>query len=614
MSETPSPGRRLRLETPEHVRLDYELADVGSRLAALLIDMAIILGGLIVLGMAYALLRDEGLSIVDSLAASVLVLGFFALQWGYFLLFELLRDGQTPGKRAVGLRVLHSSGKPLSARGSVIRNVVRIVDFQPGVTGVLGGGAIMLTGRSQRLGDLAADTVVVRDGGAGEMAWPEASPTPSAGRPLLSAEQFELLGNYRRRRADLSPEAKDSVASAVLQAIRPAIRGRALPGTVSADDFLVRLHDEEEPRRAAAGGVWGLQAAALVREQRQEWARYGELLRESRRGGLGRLPERELGTFGRLYRGVTADLARARTYGAPASVLRSLERRAAAGHNLLYRVTGESIVSVRRWIAADFPKAVRMHHRSILLAVLLLFGPLGISYGLVRSNPVLARYMTSSAMLERAESTPDGDIDAEYVDIPGTLMPLASTSLITNNVQVALLAFAGGVLAGSLTVLLLVFNGVHLGTVLGLYANEGLLGVILAFVFPHGFMELTAICLAGGAGLWLGSAVLAPGRRTRRAALRARSREALSLLAGVVGLLVVAGIVEGFYSPSSLPAAAKFTFGAATAILLAVYFAAGGRRKAVADDSASRRPRPVTSATAFRRSSRDVRARDGNMP
>lgn len=580
MSKKPSTGRRLRVETPEHVRLDYELADVGSRLAALLIDMAIIVGGLILLAIAYALLRGGGLSLGESLAASVLVFGFFVLQWGYFLLFELLRDGQTPGKRALRLRVLHSTGQPVSVRGSVIRNVLRIVDFQPAMTGVLGGGVIMLTGRSQRLGDLAADTIVVRDGDAGDMAWPEASPVAAAGRPLLSSGQFELLSDYRRRREDLAHEAMHSVARAVLQAIRPAVEGHSLLGTVSADEFLVLLYDEEEPRRAAGGGVWGLQAAALVREQRQEWARYGELLRASRRGGLGRLPERELGSFGRLYRGMTADLARARTYGAPASVLRSLERWTGAGHNLLYRVTGESIVSVRRWMTSGFPKAVRRHHRPVLLAVLLLFGPMGISYGLVRSNPVLARYMTSSAMLERAESTPGGDIDAEYVDIPGTLMPLASTSLITNNVQVALLAFAGGVLAGSLTVLLLVFNGVHLGTVLGLYANEGLLGVILAFVFPHGFMELTAICLAGGAGLWLGSAVLVPGRRTRRAALQARGREALSILAGVVGLLVVAGIVEGFYSPSGLPAAAKFTFGAATAVLLAVYFAAGGRRKA----------------------------------
>ena len=573
----PVVGRRLRLDTPEHVRLDYPLADVGSRLAALLIDLVVIVGALTLLAVAERLLARGGLSLVDSLAASVLVIAFFLLQWGYFLLFELLQDGQTPGKRALGLRVLHSSGQPLSVRGSVIRNVLRIVDFQPGVTGVLGGGAIMLTARSQRLGDLAADTIVVRDGGASEIAWPEISAAPAADRPFLSAEQFELLSNYRRRRAELAPEARRTVSDDVLKAIRPAVEGQSLLETMSSDEFLVHLHDEEEPRRAAAGGVWGLQAAALVREQRREWARYGELLRKSARGGLKQLPEGELRTFGRLYRGVTADLARARTYGAPASVLRSLERWAGAGHNLLYRVTGESIVSVRRWITSGFPRAVRVHHRPILLASLLLFGSMGVSFGLVRSNPVLARYMTSSGMLERAESTPRGDIDAAYVDIPGTLMPLASTGLITNNVQVALLAFAGGVLAGSLTVLLLVFNGVHLGTVLGLYANEGLLSVILAFVFPHGFMELTAICLAGGAGLWLGSAVVVPGRLTRRAALQKRGREALSLLAGVVGMLVIAGIVEGFYSPSGLPAVAKFAFGAATATGLAVYFARGGR-------------------------------------
>ncbi len=541
--------------------------------------MAIIVGGLLLLALAYAPLAGGGVtSLAESLGASVVMLAFFALQWGYFLLFELLRDGQTPGKRALRLRVLHSGGQPLSVRGAVIRNVMRVVDFQPAITGALGGGAIMLTARSQRLGDLAADTIVVREDGTEEVAWPEASSAPAAGRPLLSDEQFALLSSYRHRRADLSPEALRSVADAVLRAIRPAVEGHSLLGTVSDDEFLVGLHDEEEPRRAAAGGVWGRQAAALVREQRREWARYAELLRKGRQGGLNRIPEAELRTFGRLYRGMTADLARARTYGAPASVLRSLERWAGAGHNLLYRATDESMVSVRRWLSSGFPRAVRTQGRPILLAALLLFGPMGIAYGLVRSNPVMARHMTSSAMLERAESTPRGDIEAEYVDIPGTLIPLASTRLVTNNVQVALLAFAGGALAGSLTVLLLVFNGVHLGAVLGLYANEGLLGVILAFVFPHGFMELTAICLAGGAGLWLGSAVLVPGRRTRRAALQARSRAALSLLAGVVGLLVIAGLVEASYSPSGLPAAAKFAFGGASAVVLALYFAVGGRR------------------------------------
>jgi uncharacterized membrane protein SpoIIM required for sporulation/uncharacterized RDD family membrane protein YckC len=582
----PSTGRRLRLETPEHVRIDYELADVGSRLAALLIDLAIIVFGLFLLVLGLMVLSDQGFSVVDSLAGGVILIALFVLQWGYFLLFELLRDGQTPGKRALRLRVRHSSGQPLSLRGSVIRNVVRVVDFQPGVTGVLGGAAIMLTGRSQRLGDIAADTVVVRDEGVAESVWPEVPEAASAGRPLLSAEQFELLGNYLRRRDDLSAEARRNVSGAVLNAVRPALNAQAPAGAGSADEFLLQLFEEEEPRRAAAGGVWGLQAAALVREQRGEWADYRELLHESRKGGLKQLPEGMLRRFGRLYRGITADLARARTYGAPAPVVRSLERWAGAGHNLLYRVSGESIVSMRRWITSGFPRAVRTHRRPVLLAALLLFGAMALSFGLVRANPVLARYMNPPAMLERAENTPRGDIDEAYVDIPGAIMPLASSGVITNNVRVALMAFAGGVLAGAGTVMLLVFNGVYLGSVLGMYANERLLGVILAFVFPHGFMELTAICLAGGAGLWLGSAILMPGRRTRRAALQERGREALSLLAGVVGLLVVAGIVEGFYSPAGLPAVAKFTFGSVTAVLLALYFAAAGR------DSATAAPAP----------------------
>ncbi|MYI06242.1 MAG: hypothetical protein F4059_02680, partial [Gemmatimonadetes bacterium] len=112
--------------------------------------------------------------------------------------------------------------------------------------------------------------------------------------------------------------------------------------------------------------------------------------------------------------------------------------------------------------------------------------------------------------------------------------------------------------------------------------------------FPHGFIELAAICIAGGAGFGLGSAILMPGRRTRGEALRERGRAFLSLLAGAVLMLVVAGLVEGFYSPSALPDAAKFGFGISTAALLLVYFTFGGRR------STASRPRAATAAPAPR--------------
>ena len=142
-------------------------------------------------------------------------------------------------------------------------------------------------------------------------------------------------------------------------------------------------------------------------------------------------------------------------------------------------------------------------------------------------------------------------------------------------------AFAGGLLAGLGTLQVLLFNGIYIGAAFGVYANQGLLPVMMAFVFPHGFIELAAICIGGGAGFGLGSAVLMPGRRTRRAALVERARSFFSLLAGAVLMLVVAGLIEGFYSPAALPDAAKFAFGIATAIAMVLYFGFAGRKAAV---------------------------------
>jgi uncharacterized membrane protein SpoIIM required for sporulation len=141
-------------------------------------------------------------------------------------------------------------------------------------------------------------------------------------------------------------------------------------------------------------------------------------------------------------------------------------------------------------------------------------------------------------------------------------------------------------------------NGVLLGGVAGLFNARGLNLYLWSFVLPHGVLELTAICIAGGAGLWLGSALVLPGRRTRRSALVRRGREAVSLLGGTVVLLVLAGLVEGFVSPSTLPAAAKLAFGALSGLVLFAYLHGAGRSTAAAaaaehDDQSS--PRRFTS-------------------
>ena len=571
-------SRRVQVETPEHVRLGYDLADLGSRFAAMAADGALVVAAFATVVLGFVFVARLGVSeYATGTVLAVLIFVLFLFQWGYFLLFEAFHDGRTPGKRLFGLRVVHSGGQPLTLQGSAIRNLVRVVDLQPFPTGVLGGAFMMLGRRTQRLGDLAADTIVVRDRGSGDLAWPD-PPAAAPGRPLLAGSQFELLASFVERQARLPRAARDRVANSVLEALRPEAEAHPdFDDAMPRHGFLLRLHADEAPRHAGGRVKWDLQAAALVRERKQSWDDYRRRVDEAVVRSLPSLSEREVRSFGRLYRGVAADLERARTYGAPPAVLSALERWAGAGHNLLYRAPRRSSGKpVRRWLTAGLPAAVRARRWSVLLAGLLLFGPMAATYGAVRADPALARNIMPAGMMARAENTAPGDIDAAYVDVPGAAMPMFSSTIMTNNLQVAFIAFAGGVLAGVGTATILVFNGVHLGAAFGLYANQGVLDVLLAFVSPHGVLELTAICLAGGAGLVLATGMLTPGRRTRRAALAMRGREALSILGGAAVLLVLAGIVEGFVSPSTLPATAKFLFGGSTAVLLAAYFARRG--------------------------------------
>ena len=568
--------RKFAVETPEHVRLDYVLADVGSRAAALAIDFAIILVTLLVVGFVADRLNllDDA---VQSVTRPVFVFLLFLAFWGYFFLFEALWGGRTPGKRALGLRVVHTGGEPLSLHGSALRNVLRMVDLLG--AGMVGAISIVATRRAQRLGDLVGGTVVLRDAGGSELLGADAPPPGRIGRPVLSVEQFTLLAGYMARRDGLKPDVRRRVARSVRDALVSVVELDARHWTRTADENLEQIYEAEAPRHAARRGGASLQAAAMAREQREEWAQYVELVEKGRKRGLPSLTEEEVRAFGQLYRGVTADLARARTYGASPGLLGTVQRWAGAGHNLLYRTSGRVAVSLGHWVAVEFPCAVRRFHRQVLLASLLLYGPMLATAIAVQDRPVLGRTLAGQGMMTRAETTDADDPDVRYIDVvPGQQMPTFSAQLMTNNIRVTLVAFAGGLLAGLGTLFVLINNGVRIGAVFGVYASDAKLPIIMSFVFPHGFIELTAICLGGAAGLGLGSALLMPGRRSRADALRERGRAFLTLLVGAVLMLVVAGLIEGFYSPSALPDAAKFAFGGATAVLLLLYFGFAGRR------------------------------------
>lgn len=160
-----SAPEKLTIETPEQVALEFPLAGIGSRFLAVafdtLVQAAIGIGAFIAAIVIARAARAAGAP-SGKWILGALVLAWFLLNTGYFAAFEAMRNGRTPGKRIAGIRVIDANGGPVTVYGAILRNLLRVVDQLPGMYGV-GIVSVWITGRSQRLGDLAAGTVVVHD-------------------------------------------------------------------------------------------------------------------------------------------------------------------------------------------------------------------------------------------------------------------------------------------------------------------------------------------------------------------------------------------------------------------------------------------------------------------
>ncbi|NDJ78261.1 MAG: stage II sporulation protein M [Chloroflexi bacterium] len=169
-----------------------------------------------------------------------------------------------------------------------------------------------------------------------------------------------------------------------------------------------------------------------------------------------------------------------------------------------------------------------------------------------------------------------------WTDIPVEQRPYASAFIMSNNIRLAIAAFGGGMAFGLFAAYILVVNGVVIGAVLGLAFHYGLGMELLDFVFAHGWLELSVIFISGGAGLQIGTALIDPGRYSRRNAVNLAAQRAVPLMVIVIPALVVAGLIEGFVSPSSLSIPIKAGVGLATIIVLFGFLGFGGQSKSSA--------------------------------
>ena len=207
--------------TPERVSLEYGIAGIGSRAAAVIVDTAIQGVAIVVVSVAALAVMTIVANIVSSggdssavfaLLVGLIGLGVFVVTAGYFMFFDILWNGQTPGKRLLGLRVIRENGYPLRPMDAVIRELVRIVDFLPGLyaAGVL---TMLLNKRSRRLGDFAAGTIVVREGARRSFSSVTFA-IADAAQPsyTLASADATLVRDFLLRRASMHPKARAELA------------------------------------------------------------------------------------------------------------------------------------------------------------------------------------------------------------------------------------------------------------------------------------------------------------------------------------------------------------------------------------------------------------------
>jgi len=305
-----------------------------------------------------------------------------------------------------------------------------------------------------------------------------------------------------------------------------------------------------------------------IARREPNWKRLDGLLQQAEKQGVKTLSATQIKDLASLYRSVSADLARARTNKVGKILTQDLQKLTARGYNQVYqgrqRQEWEQVKEFCLW---GFPQVVRETWAYIAIATGIFFLAGIIAWWYAWRDPTFISITVPRNIIQIVEE--DGEL---WMGSIVGIEPLASSSITINNLQVSFGAIAGGITAGLYTIYIIAFNGLHIGAIATLVGKNGLAYPFWAFVFPHGSLELPAIFLAGGAGLLIGKAIVFPGRYRRIEAIKRNSNRAARLLFGIVPMLIIAGIIEGFFSPSPIiPSPLKYVTGISLLCLLVLY-------------------------------------------
>ncbi len=305
-----------------------------------------------------------------------------------------------------------------------------------------------------------------------------------------------------------------------------------------------------------------------IARREPNWKRLDELLRQVEKKGLKSLRASEIRELASLYRSVSADLARARTNQVGNTLVQDLQRLTSRSYSQIYqgsrRQEWQRAVEFCLW---GFPALVQQTWGYIAVATSIFMVAALIAWWFAWQDPGFLSLVVPEPMIEQVR-----DRQELWMGSIVGIEPLASTNIMINNLSVSFAAIAGGITAGAYTVFILAFNGLLIGAVGTLVGQHNLAYPFWAFVLPHGSLELPAIFFAGGAGLLIGRAILFPGKYRRVDALKFYGSQASQLVFGIVPMLIIAGTIEGFFSPNPvIPDSFKYVVGIGIFALLVIY-------------------------------------------
>jgi uncharacterized membrane protein SpoIIM required for sporulation len=286
------------------------------------------------------------------------------------------------------------------------------------------------------------------------------------------------------------------------------------------------------------------------------WQRLEDLTARARRSGSRSLAPSEIDEFVALYQRAAAQLSHARGYYDDPGLTARLTTLVASANASLYGTRPASVRGLGRFFTETFPAAVWYSRRFVLASAALMFVPM-LLLGVWTANS--ERALDVAVPKEQQEALLESRFEDYYSSKPASEF---STQVLINNIQVSFLAFAGGVLLCLGTAVILVQNGLYVGIAGGLFVHAHQAGKFFGLILPHGLLELTSVTIAGAAGLRIGWAIIAPGDRPRSAALAEEGRRSVVIVLGLMLCFVVAGLIEGFVTPSGLPTFARVGVGA----------------------------------------------------